>query len=81
MTYEKLIKIVQQITFTTFLILCVAVMAYAIFRMYIDSRMDWERLSMFTDQIEQLDNDIERLIERVDRLVPGPKQVLPFGPF
>lgn len=69
LNFEKVIKLVQQISFTTFLILCVAVMAYAVTRLYTDSRNDWDKVQLNSQKLELLDRDITLLIARINKLI------------
>ena len=69
MDYEKIIKVMQQLTFTTFLILCVAVTSYAITRLYVDGRADWDKVQINSQKIDKLDDDIQRLVDRLNKLI------------
>jgi len=69
MDYEKVVKIAQSLSFTTFLILCLVVMSYGMVRLYTDIRVDTVQVQMSLQSVSRLDQDVGALVQRVDRLV------------
>lgn len=75
MEYERWIKMAQNLSFTTFLIVCVGIMSYGIVELYSDNRAGYERVEASVKTIEQLNVNFDRLIERLDRLLIGGRVV------
>lgn len=69
MDYERIVKLAQNISFTTFLILCLAIMSYGIVRLYTDSRSELTQVQTGLQSVNQLDSDVETLVRKVDRLI------------
>jgi len=69
MDYEKVVKIAQSLSFTTFLILCLVVMSYGMVRLYTDIRVDATQVQVSLQSMSKLDQDVGALVQRVDRLV------------
>lgn len=69
--YERLLKLIQGLSFTTFLILLVVAMSYAVTHLYTDSRSDWNQVQANTQNINQMSDKVDELIGRIDKLVDG----------
>lgn len=68
-TLQEWLKIAQNLSFTGFLILCVGVLAYALYRLYLDTQTDWNQVQANTQNIAQLNQSVEALVTKVDQLV------------
>jgi len=69
MDYDKIVKVAQNLSFTTFLILCLAIMSYGMVRLYNDIRVDATQVQSSLQSVTRLNQDVEALVRRVDRLV------------
>ena len=68
-TLEDWLKIAQNLSFTGFLILCVGVLAYALYRLYLITQTDWSQVQANTQSIVQLNQSVAALTAKVDQLV------------
>ena len=66
---EQWLKISQNLSFTSFLLLCVGVLAYALYRLYLYSRVDWSQVQQNATAIIQMNQNIAQLITKIDQLI------------
>lgn len=69
--YEKLLKLIQGLSFTTFLILLVIAMSYAVMHLYTDNRSDWNQVQINTQNIAQMSDKVDALVNKIDKLIDG----------
>ena len=67
--FERFIKIAQSLSFTTFLILSVTAMSYAMFHLYTDTRTDWGQVQVNAQNIGQMSTNVEELVGKIDSLL------------
>jgi len=66
---QEWLKIAQNLSFTSFLLLCVGVLAYALYRLYLYSRTDWAQVQQNADTVAQMNQNIAQLITKIDQLI------------
>ena len=69
MDLDQWIKLTENLSFTSFLILCVGVLAYALYRLYLYGRIDWTQVQQNTQDIAQLNQTVVTLIAKIDQLI------------
>ncbi|MHB8627014.1 MAG: hypothetical protein ACYDBJ_06090 [Aggregatilineales bacterium] len=66
---DQWLKLTENLSFTSFLILCVGVLAYALYRLYLYSRTDWNQIQQNTQDIAQLNQTVATLVAKIDQLI------------
>jgi len=64
--FERFVKIAQSLSFTTFLILSVTAMSYAMLHLYTDTRTDWGQVQVNAQNIGQMSTNVEELVSKID---------------
>jgi len=67
--FERFVKLAQSLSFTTFLILSVGGMSYAMFHLYTDTRTDWGQVQVNAQNIGQMSTNVEELVGKIDSLL------------
>ena len=66
---QEWLKIAQNLSFTSFLLLCVGVLTYALYRLYLYNRIDWIQVQQNANAIAQMNQNIGQLIAKIDQLI------------
>lgn len=69
LTPDQWLKLIDSLSFTSFLILCVGVLAYALYRLYLYGRTDWSQIQQNTQDISQLNQNVVALVAKMDQLI------------
>jgi len=68
-TLAQWLQLAGNLSFTGFLILCVGVLGYALYRLYLSNQTDWTQVQQNTKDIAQLNQNVEDLVTKIDQLI------------
>lgn len=63
--FTQLVKLAQGLSFKTFLIVCVAVLSYAVVHLYQDNQAAWAQVQANTNSAAQVSQKVEVLVTHI----------------
>ena len=63
------LSLTRNLGFTGFLLLCVGILGYALYQLYLTSRTDWNQVQTNTQNIAQLNQNVQVLVIKIDQLI------------